>query len=201
MQRKRQEVSGIRFCLQDATNDKTSLTCAGALDGAGDVEFAGNTSSGRLVLLDGALSEYLVVGRNGSSPLARLAMVMRVDRSERGVSYSVETVARHPSRLRLRPATFDDLQQSTSVLQRMREFELIAGSRNSASRDEMKTVLATGHGCRTARLDKIRSRNQSIFQPIPSFNCFARLNKTPCCTPTSFFTSLGFPIFPLISHS
>ena len=73
-----------------------------------------------------------------TSPLARYEMIMRINRAGRGIYYTVEPIGGTSPRLRLRQAKFDDLQQSPNMLQRMRQFELIAGSHSTASREELK---------------------------------------------------------------
>ena len=119
--------------------NETSLTYAYIVDNVAEVEFTGNSSSGRLVLADGVLSDFIVVGTDRSSSLARYDMIMRINRAGRGIYYTVEPIGGTYPRLRLRQANFDDLQQSPNMLQRrMRQFELIAGSHSTASREELK---------------------------------------------------------------
>ena len=74
------------------------------------------------------LSDFVVVGTDRTSPLAHLDMAMRIDRAGRGIYYTVEPVQGTSRRLR----------QSPNVLQRMHQFELIAGSHETASREEFK---------------------------------------------------------------
>ena len=63
----------------------TFSTCVYAVDDVDDVEFTSNSPGSRLVLAGGALSEYIVVGRNRRSPLGGCGMAMRINSSRRGI--------------------------------------------------------------------------------------------------------------------
>lgn len=71
----------------------------------------------------------------------------------RGLYHAIEPMPGQAGRARLRQIGFDDVTQSPDMITRMRAFELIAGARQLASREEVKEYYAQimNLGTRTIR--------------------------------------------------
>lgn len=93
-----------------------------------------------ITTMKNAQSRYIVVGTDTRPPITRPQVVMQVDRSERGVYYSVQPILGNFQQARLRLIPFDNIRQSSIMINQIRQFQIIAEAHNTATRDEIKEL-------------------------------------------------------------
>ena len=97
-----------------------------------DVVFVGEETEGRLVVetRSGGHHNYLVIGPDGRFLPVTRQVVMAVDRAGRGIYYSVERIIGYGEQAKLRQIGFEEVIQSHRMINRLREFQLIAGAQS-----------------------------------------------------------------------